>query len=48
MFIDFFEALKQKELKVTLSEWLTLQNALDIGLCENSLTSFIMFQNPSW
>ena len=40
MFIDFFEALKQKELKVTLSEWLTLQNALDIGLCENSLTKF--------
>ncbi len=40
MFIDFFETLKQKELKVTLSEWLTLQNALDIGLCENSLTRF--------
>lgn len=40
MFIDFFETLKQKELKVTLSEWLTLQNALDIGLCENSLTKF--------
>jgi len=40
MFIDFFETLKQKGLQVTLSEWLTLQESLDKGLCESSLTRF--------
>lgn len=40
MFKDFFNTLKAKGLKVTLSEWLTLQEALDKGLCESSLTRF--------
>ena len=29
MFIDFFYTLKNKGINVTLSEWLTLQEALD-------------------
>ena len=40
MFIDFFYGLRECGLKVTLSEWLTLQEALKKGLCENTLTSF--------
>ena len=32
MFIDFFENLRGKGLRVTLGEWLTLQEALDKGL----------------
>lgn len=40
MFIKFFETLREKGLRVTLGEWLTLQEALDKGLCESSLTSF--------
>ena len=40
MFSDFFDVLKAKGLNVTLSEWLTLQEALDKGLCESSLTKF--------
>lgn len=40
MFSDFFYCLKEKGLKVTLSEWLTLQEALDKGLHESSLTKF--------
>ena len=40
MFIKFFETLRKKGLRVTLGEWLTLQEALDKGLCESSLTSF--------
>lgn len=40
MFNDFFDTLKQKGLNVTLSEWLTLMDALDKGLCESSLTKF--------
>lgn len=40
MFIKFFETLREKGLRVTLGEWLTLQEALDMGLCESSLTSF--------
>lgn len=40
MFVKFFDTLKAKGLKVTLSEWLALQEALDKGLCESSLTQF--------
>lgn len=40
MFIEFFDTLKEKGLQVTLSEWLTLQDALDRNLCESSLTRF--------
>ncbi|MBO5282307.1 MAG: VWA containing CoxE family protein, partial [Lachnospiraceae bacterium] len=40
MFIKFFDALRAKGLHVTLGEWLTLQEALDKGLCGSSLTQF--------
>lgn len=40
MFSNFFQTLKAYGLNVTLSEWLTLQQALDMGLCESSLTRF--------
>lgn len=40
MFGKFFNTLKAKGLNVTLSEWLTLQDALDKGLCGSSLTEF--------
>ena len=40
MFGKFFDTLKAKGLQVTLSEWLTLQEALDKGLCSSSLTQF--------
>ncbi|MGN1146005.1 MAG: VWA containing CoxE family protein, partial [Acetatifactor sp.] len=40
MFIDFFHTLRAKGLRVTLGEWLTLQEALDSGLCGSSLTQF--------
>lgn len=40
MFSEFFYTLKAKGLKITLSEWLTLQEALNQGLCESSLTQF--------
>ena len=40
MFYKFFNSLKKNGLEVTLSEWLTLQQALDAGLCESSLTKF--------
>ena len=40
MFSSFFDTLKAKGLNITLSEWLTLQEALDKGLCESSLTKF--------
>ena len=40
MFIKFFETLREKGLRVTLGEWLTFQEALDGGLCGNSLTQF--------
>ncbi len=32
MFIKFFDSLRAKGLRVTLGEWLTLQEALDKGL----------------
>ncbi len=40
MFIKFFHNLKAYGLKVTLSEWLTLQEALNMGLHESSMTKF--------
>ena len=40
MFSKFFYTLKEKGLEVSLSEWLDLQEALDKGLCESSLTQF--------
>ncbi len=40
MFSKFFYALKDKGLDVSLGEWLDLQEALDKGLCESSLTQF--------
>ncbi len=40
MFSKFFYTLKEFGLDVTLSEWLTLQDALDKDLCGSSLTQF--------
>ncbi len=40
MFTGFFYTLKAKGLEVSLSEWLTLMDALDKGLCNSSLTQF--------
>ena len=40
MFIDFFYTLRNKGIQVSLGEWLTLQDALDQGLCESSLSKF--------
>ena len=40
MFSKFFYTLKAKGLHVTLTEWLTLQEALSQGLCNSSLTDF--------
>ncbi len=40
MFSKFFYILKEKGLEVSLGEWLDLQEALDKGLCESSLTQF--------
>lgn len=40
MFYNFFNILKNKGLEITLSEWLTLQAALEKGLCGSSLTQF--------
>ena len=40
MFGKFFYTLKEKGLDVSLSEWLTLQDALQQGLCHSSLTEF--------
>lgn len=40
MFSKFFYTLKDKGLEVSLGEWLDLQEALDKGLCESSLTQF--------
>lgn len=40
MFSRFFYTLKAKGLDVSLTEWLTLMDALDKGICESSLTRF--------
>lgn len=40
MFSKFFYICKEKGLAISLSEWLTLQEALDKNLCHSSLTEF--------
>ncbi|MDR0220555.1 MAG: VWA containing CoxE family protein [Lachnospiraceae bacterium] len=40
MFTNFFHICKAKGLDISLSEWLTLQDALDKDLCGSSLTGF--------
>lgn len=40
MFTDFFYTLKDKGLDVSTTEWLTLMDALDKGLCDSSLSKF--------
>lgn len=40
MFTNFFYTLKAKGLDVSLSEWLTLMDALDKGMAGSSLTQF--------
>ncbi len=40
MFTNFFYTCKAKGLQITLSEWLTLQEALEKGLAGSSLTEF--------
>ena len=40
MFTDFFYRLREAGLKVSLGEWLTLQEALSRGLHNSSLTDF--------
>ncbi len=40
MFQNFFDSLKKYGLKVTLSEWLTFQEALDKGLAGSNITQF--------
>ena len=40
MFINFFHMLRLHGLDVSLDEWLTLMEALDQGMAENSLMEF--------
>lgn len=40
MFTDFFYFLREKGMDVSLSEWLSLIEALDKGLCNSSFTEF--------
>ena len=40
MFIDFFFYLRQRGLKVTVTEWMTLMEALVKGLAGESLIGF--------
>ena len=40
MFLDFFYLLRARGLPVTLNEWMTLMEALDMGLAQASLTRF--------
>lgn len=40
MFLDFFYLLRAKGLEVSLNEWLSLVEALDLGLAECSLLGF--------
>ncbi|MBQ3390680.1 MAG: VWA containing CoxE family protein [Firmicutes bacterium] len=40
MFIEFFYLLRSQGLKVSLNEWMTLTQALDMGLCRSSLVDF--------
>ncbi|MDO4482487.1 MAG: VWA domain-containing protein [Bacillota bacterium] len=40
MFINFFYLLRARGLKVSMNEWMTLIQALDMGLCRSSLVDF--------
>ena len=40
MFTDFFFLLRALDLDVSLNEWLSLMEALERGLCRNSLLEF--------
>ncbi len=40
MFTDFFYTLRREDVKVTITEWLTLMQALKLGLAQDSLTGF--------
>ena len=40
MFIEFFYLLRNQGLKVSMNEWMTLTQALDMGLCRSSLVDF--------
>lgn len=40
MFTDFFYFMREKGMDVSLSEWLSLIEALDKGLCNSSFTEF--------
>ncbi|MBO6015573.1 MAG: VWA containing CoxE family protein, partial [Lachnospiraceae bacterium] len=40
MFTDFFYTCKAKGLDISLSEWLTLIEAMDKGMAGSSLTQF--------
>ena len=40
MFIHFYYCLRDKGLKVSLNEWMSMMEALDKGLCAASLTDF--------
>ena len=40
MFIDFMLCLREEGLEVSLDEWLSLMDALDLGLAGNSLLEF--------
>ena len=37
MFTDLFYFMRAKGLKVSMNEWLSLMEALEKGLCRNSL-----------
>ena len=40
MFTDFFYLLRAHGLDVSMNEWLSLMEALKLGLCRNSLLEF--------
>ena len=40
MFTDLFYLLRARGLKVSMNEWLSLMEALERGLCRNSLLEF--------
>ena len=40
MFTDFFYLLRARGLDVSMNEWLSLMEALKLGLCRNSLLEF--------
>ena len=40
MFTDFYYTLRREGIKVTITEWLTLMQALKLGLAQDSLTGF--------